>query len=67
MTEIVPMRIHKNFLIQMLRERPDEHNDFITGFDTAEDAISALIEDPGEWIIGGKLVPPDDPRLEVYK
>lgn len=66
MTEIVPMRMHKNSLIQMIRERPDEHNDLIVGFDTAEDAINALMEAPGEWFIGDELVPPNDPRLEMY-
>lgn len=55
-----PMQIHKNLVIKCLQDHPEDLDKiFHAGqFKTATEAIAALQEHPGEWIVGGFLEVP---------
>lgn len=59
---ITPMTINKGHIIRMLRERP-ELAPKLTEHESADDAIAELEAHPGEWIVDGELLAPDDERL----
>lgn len=49
---IEPMKVHKNIVIQMLREHPEEWRNFIEGegITDAASAIAFLEAQPFDWI-----------------
>jgi hypothetical protein len=49
------LRIHKNLLIRVLREHPEDVGVVMPDYKTAADAIAALEEHPGTWIVDGVL------------
>lgn len=45
-----PIKIHKNLLIEALRNHPDDLDYFVSGFDTAAQAITWLEARPEQWL-----------------
>ncbi len=61
-----PLKIHKGIVIRMLREDPGcLEKVLIDGFETAEEAISALEAHPAEWILDGVLRMPTPEELRA--
>lgn len=61
MPKTLPMRMHKNMVIHCLRSatRPDEVAEMMPDYTDAEAAIRDLEAHPGEWIVGGELLTPE--------
>lgn len=60
--KFTPMALHKGHVIRMIREQPELASE-LTEHESADDAIAELEAHPGEWIIDGELLAPDDERL----
>lgn len=52
----VPMKIHKRFVILLLRAHPEDRDKIIPGWEgTVEEFIEALEQSPGEFFVDGEL------------
>jgi hypothetical protein len=56
---------HKNFIIEGLRRFPEELPKMMPEYSSVEEAIKALEAHPGEWVVDGELLGPDDPRNPI--
>ena len=63
--KFTPMALHKGLVIRMLREQPELASE-LTEHESADAAIAELEAHPGEWIIEGELLAPDDERLPEH-
>lgn len=60
--KIKPMGVHKSQLVFAIRKWPEDFKRFTPQFGSAEEAVAAIVAHPGEWIVGGELLDPEDPR-----
>ena len=56
------MKYHKRLIIAGLRRYPEGLPKMMPEFDTVEEAVAALEAHPGQWVVDGELLAPEDPR-----